>query len=537
MQLLIEMVMPVPRLKVLLLKSEIVDFESALKADENGRLPDPVPLKPEIGLDGVMHLRRPEQKDPAWLEFIQQGLEQELGFKTATAGALLLVRTSGRMFAIPFGYGRLLLRPSAHVRDFGVKIALNVIDVDNGIRSLDLMKTEDMTVNTRVQTSRAARLSVFGVDKSKDFLRAIAGKPLDGFSFGRTVVGTDSASITMDVQFNELGAVCDELLEIYGRDDYAEKGFEFYDNLHPVVDSEQIAELDAKLDEALASGDTTPIHLALPDAMDLDDIDGYKYRGYGPQRSELDIDEMIEDLSAADMEVTSAWLKSHYLYLSFSTAPEHDYRKCELYDCVVFETRLDDDGVYILAGGDWHRASDDFIAAVDGKLADIPLCDLVFPDCADGVEEGVYNAGVAHRLDCALMDRKDVSFGGYDKMELCDLLSRDGRFVHVKKREKSSTLSHLFMQGLNSARLLLESPVFRTIARDAIEAVNPTFVDCVPEATPDVSKVEIVFGIISPEKHPVPGGLPFFSRLSLAESFDVLDGMGYRVSLAHIKRV
>lgn len=527
-----------PRLKILLLKSDVDSFEAALKADENGSPPKGIPVKADLGLDAMLYLRPPQAKDPAWLEFVQQGLDETLNYKTATAGALLLLRTSGRIFAVPFGYGRLTLRPSAQVRDFGVKIALNVIDADNGIRSLDLMKTEDLTVNTRVQTSRAARLSVFGVNKSKDFLRAIAGRPLDGFSFGRTVVGTDSATVTMDVTFADLARVCDELLEIYGRDDYVEKGFEFYNNLRPVVDAELIAELDQRLDEVLKGGDTTSIHLALPDAMDLDDIDGYKYRGHGVRRSELDIDEMLADLGEAGVVATSEWLKGHYLYLSFSTAPEHDYRKCELYDCLVFETRLDDDdgGVYILAGGDWHRASDDFIAQVDGKLASISVCDLAFPDCPEGTEEGVYNAGAAPALDCALMDRKDVGFGGYDKLELCDLLSRDGRFVHVKKREKSSTLSHLFMQGLNSARLLLESPVFRTIARDVIDGVDPTFVDCVPAGTPNVADIEIVFAIISPKAHTVPDGLPFFSRLSLAESYDVLDGMGYGVSVAHIKR-
>ena len=529
--------MRMPRLKVLLLKPDVQDFETALKPEEDGKFPESVTLKPALGLDGRLYVRPPHSKPPAWMEFVEDGLEEKLSFKTATAGALLLIRAHGRIFAVPFGYGRLLLRPSAQVRDFGVKIALNVIDVDKGIRSLDLMNTEDMTVNRRVQTSRAARLSVFGVNKSKDFLRAIAGKPMDGFSFGRTVVGTDAASVTMDVGFADLANVCGELFDIYQSDGYIEKGFGFYDNLRPVVDTDELAELDQKLDEALAAGDTTQLHLALPDAMDLDDIESYKYRGHSQQHEELDIDEMLEDLAAAGIEPTALWLKDHYLYLAFSTAPEHDYRKCELYDCLVYETRLDNDGVYILAGGDWHRASDDFIASVDAKLADIPICNLDFPDCPDGTDEAVYNKDVAEGLDCACMDRQEVSFGGYDKLELCDLLGRHRQFVHVKKREKSSTLSHLFMQGLNSGRLLLESPVFRGLARDCVAGVDPSFADCVPDETPDVSQFEIVFGVISPEKHSVPAGLPFFSRLSLAESYDVLAGMGYRVSVAHIKRV
>jgi uncharacterized protein (TIGR04141 family) len=53
----------------------------------------------------------------------------------------------------------------------------------------------------------------------------------------------------------------------------------------------------------------------------------------------------------------------------------------------------------------------------------------------------------------ALLDADPVIYGGgRSAIEICDLLSTDRVFVHVKAKTKSSTLSHLFAQGLNSAQ-------------------------------------------------------------------------------------
>ncbi|HEY3317754.1 MAG TPA: DUF6119 family protein [Coriobacteriia bacterium] len=524
-------------LRVLLLKQNVVEFADALKQDEGNAPPEPIALKSGLGLDGVLYLRPPVQKPPAWLAFVQSGTELPIDYKTATAGALVLLRAHGRMFAIPFGYGRLLLKPSSYVRDFGVKVALNSIEPEQGIRSLDTRTVEELTVHTKVLVSRATNLSVFRMNKTRDLLRSLGGKPREGLPFGRKLEGADAFSVSMDVAFGELADCCGTLKELYESDRYIENGFGFFDNLRIVSEPDLIEELDAKLDEALAEGDATNIHLSLPDAMDLGDVEWYKYRGHGAQFDDMDIDEMLSELTTAGLLPTAEWLKGHYLRIGFSGAPEHDYPKCELYECLVFETRLDDDAVYILSAGEWHRASDAFVASVDQRVAQLPVCEEALPPCADGQDEGAYNLVAAPALGFACMDKENINFGGYDKLEFCDLLDAGGRFFHVKKRSKSSTLSHLFMQGLNSARLFLESPEFRALAKAKVETVSAAHAGVIPQAAPDTSQYEVVFAVIARPDQPVPSRLPFFSRLSLAETSEIITGMGYRVSVAHIPQV
>jgi Family of unknown function (DUF6119) len=59
-----------------------------------------------------------------------------------------------------------------------------------------------------------------------------------------------------------------------------------------------------------------------------------------------------------------------------------------------------------------------------------------------------------------------------DSIELCDLLTRNRRLIHVKKRGTSSTLSHLFSRGVVSAELLARESPFRTSARERAAALD-----------------------------------------------------------------
>ncbi|TAM66290.1 MAG: hypothetical protein EPN48_17930 [Microbacteriaceae bacterium] len=59
-------------------------------------------------------------------------------------------------------------------------------------------------------------------------------------------------------------------------------------------------------------------------------------------------------------------------------------------------------------------------------------------------------------------------------MEFCDVLSSGGDLVHVKRKSRSSTLSHLFAQGSVSATTLLSDGHCRTQIRQLIEDEVPS---------------------------------------------------------------
>jgi uncharacterized protein (TIGR04141 family) len=438
------------------------------------------------------------------------------------------------VFALTFGYGRTMLAPGARVRDFGVRVALNSID-PNHIKSVDMRRVEEMTVHTRRQVSRSTNLTPFRIDERQDFIRSIGGSPIEGLGWKGMLEGADSIAVSLDIAFNELPAFCEQLLRLYESAVYVEHGFGFFDNLRLVDDPDDLERLQAELDAVLDGGDTNRIHLSMPDAMDLGDINTYKYSGRGETHDEIDVDDMLAELRALGVRVSGQWLSDHDLLVNYAGAPETDYSRCPLVETLVFEARLDDDdAVYVLSAGDWHRVSDELVTAVDNRLAALTRSDIALPACDRGWTEGLYNTKASADLGYACMDSKNILLGGRDKVELCDLLGGDRRFVHVKKRSRSSTLSHLFFQGVNSARLFLESPEFRSVARTTIAEVSPAHVGVIPEASPDTRQYEVVFAIIGNHGTQNPAALPFFSRLSFAEATDILESMGYQVAFAAI---
>jgi len=522
-----------PKIRAYLLKDSVETFEDAIRADDSGNLPPTLTIRDGLGVEGVVYYKEPVRKPPAWLAFLSEGLVSPPSFLTASASAVLLLSAHNRIFAITFGYGRTMLTSNARVRDFGVRVALNSID-PVGIKSIDMRRVEEMTIHTRRQVSRTADLTPFRIDERQDFLRSIGGRPIEELGWKGMVEGADSVAISLDIGFDELPDFCGQLLDLYESTDYLDHGFGFYDNLRLVTDPDDLAELQGKLDAALEADDTGGIHLSMPDAMDLGDINSYRYRGRGHPFDELDIDEMLAELQGAGIHVNTDWLEAHDLLVNYAGSPETDYSRCPLFDTLVFETRLDDDAVYVLSAGEWHRVSDDFVAEVENMLAGLPECALTLPDCETAWTEGEYNIAAAADVGCACMDAKNISFGGHDKVEFCDLLTTDGQFIHVKKRGKSSTLSHLFFQGLNSARLFLENPEFRGLVRSKIEEVSADHAHLVPDASPDTGQYEVVFGVIGQPGTQNPNALPFFSRLSMAETATMLADMGYRVSYAPI---
>jgi uncharacterized protein (TIGR04141 family) len=522
-----------PRIRAYLLKDTIAEFVDAMRVEDSVNPPASLTLKEGIGVDGIVYYKEPRRKPPDWLGFLSDGLESPPEFRVATASAVLLLRTRGRVFALTFGFGGTMLASNARVRDFGVRVALNSIDPAL-IKSVDMRRVEEMTVHTRRQVSRASNLLPFRIDERQDFIRSIGGRAFERLGWKGMVEGADSVAVSCDMTFQELPTLCGQLLELYESTDYVDHGFGFFDNLRLVTDPDELQRLNSTLDEVLASGETSSIHLSLPDAMDLGDINCYKYKGRGQVRNELDVDDMLQELSESGVNVNVEWLENHDLLVNYARSPEADYDRCTLFETIVFETRFSDDAVYVLSAGEWHRVSAALAATVEERLSGIEKCDVAFPDCDEKWTEGQYDREASTCLGHACMHKEIIELGGQAKIESCDLFTSDGQFVHVKRRSKSSTLSHLFFQGMNSARLFLESPEFRERLRAKVAEVSEGHAFLIPEASPDTGQYEVVFGIIGKPGTQHPTALPFFSRLSMADAADILSGMGYRVSYAPI---
>jgi uncharacterized protein (TIGR04141 family) len=77
-------------------------------------------------------------------------------------------------------------------------------------------------------------------------------------------------------------------------------------------------------------------------------------------------------------------------------------------------------------------------------------------------KEGPYNERLSKALQGAiLLDKRTVSRSQATAIEICDVVTKTKQLVHVKRGTSSSSLSHLFAQGVVSAELLHMDSDFR----------------------------------------------------------------------------
>lgn len=142
----------------------------------------------------------------------------------------------------------------------------------------------------------------------------------------------------------------------------------------------------------------------------------------------------------------------------------------------------------------------------------------------------------ASRVGALCLDKQLISTGGPDRIELCDILTKSGTFIHVKKRGRSSTLSHLFAQGINSAELLLNDQAFLDDARTLVTKVNRRFRGAIPQELHARKQITIASVVLSRSRRTdTPHGLPFFSLVSLQAAARSLRNAGVRVNVQQIR--
>src|SRR4030042_1691323 len=86
-----------------LLKSEIKEFNQAISSLD--RL-DQYNLDSVVPYEAKLYVKPPSLNAPWWVAFLEEGVPQLGNLFNANSAASLLIRASGRIFAITFGYGR-----------------------------------------------------------------------------------------------------------------------------------------------------------------------------------------------------------------------------------------------------------------------------------------------------------------------------------------------------------------------------------------------------------------------------------------------
>lgn len=488
---------------------------SSIHASEDSLFTDGVPSHP-----------------PKWAGYLDPHTPSDLKalLFSASASAVLVLESSERLFAVTWGQGRHLIEADNFVQDFGLKVVLNTVAPDQ-LKSVDAKTIDETTVHTRRDVSRDSSFAAFGLDPIQDLLRAVTGTPRDS-SLAHRLTGSDALGIHTRDQVPDLPSLVGRLLEAYEDDTYKEN-FDFIDNLRPERSNARKLELDEALIEALRDREIDDVHLAAPETLDWLDIEGFRYGSAGDD-DELDADPRISAYldSNEEVEVSLDRLKGDRL-VAVRASDGAVANAWPIYKALVYQVELDG-YLFVLSAGEWFRVDQDYRSRVEAEVERLPRAtDL--PDADLGTDEDTYNKTAAEALGALCLDKKLIYDGGPDKMEVCDILTSQGRFIHVKLRGSSSTLSHLFTQGTNSAERLLADGDFRQKARTMIAGVDATYGDVVPLDRPkNASEHEITFAVVTRSNRKTPLTLPFFSVVSLRAAAQRLEAFGFPVTVAAI---
>lgn len=530
--------MPTQRLTIFLLR-DIANLGEALDSDVAKDLIES-DLDPNSGLVGRFYSKRSHSKKPAWVAYLDPVVTGGVqGIQSSSASGLLLLTVDDETYALTFGYGRSFLNQAKVERRFGLKVALNLIDARR-IRSLDTKKFDEMVVSTNTQASRTTELPTFGVNIHRDILRAVTGVAPEESGY-KSLSGSDALVLGVDHEVTDLPTLLRDIFSHYEAKKY-EESFGWVDQLAEVRNPELIEALDAQLVDRLKAANTSTTHLALPENLDWEDIEHFCI---APNRKkayqELDLDEYLAEKATRARELTVKLLKQRKVSVKFLRNTEKDAR-WTVYQCLVSEQRLDGE-LYALIEGRWFAVSDSLVKEVDDVISAIPTATVVLPDALPGETEDAYNARAAHSVnDLILLDRKLLApEGATTRIEFCDLMSKSGSLVHVKRKVRSSTLSHLFAQGHVSAEALFDGTLrdkVRSVivgaagSRDAADWLNvvpPSHLDF------DREKVTITYAVIANGRAEGTEWLPFFSRLNLMQTVRSLNHLGFRkVELARV---
>lgn len=510
-------------LSLWLLKDSDAEFEEAFK--DPGEL-DSRELSIENCGEATLFFKTVAPRQPKWTSLFSAQVPEIAAMRNlGTAAVLLLKGVSGKTFALTFGYGWQLLRQDACENNFGLRVVLNAIDPEK-LRSLDVQSLEGVPLHQRTQAGKATAVSEFGLDVEQDILCAATGAPKND-ELGGTISGKDSLKISIPVDLKTLGNIVAEFEALFGSEEY-KANFAWIDHLSEVRDRELSESLDTALIHKLKVNDFSKTWLAVPEPIDWHDVECFRYQKRKRGKSQTDID-WLSYLASLDEpeELNVEDLKKHCVYCISQSSGLEKYH-WTVYKCIYGEVSLEQ-RTFALTNGKWYQIDADFLQAVNTYVDGIAKTSLTLPPSHEN-DEKAYNerTSASDPATFALMDCVPISHGGgHNKIEFCDLYTNSKKFIHVKRYGGSSVLSHLFAQGVVSARLFLSDAEFRAKVNERLPSSHRWENS---DIRPQAGDYEVVYAVIS------NGGsasleMPLFSKINLRNAAQTLRSFGFNLSL------
>jgi len=511
------------KLSIFLLKENIADCISALKNSKDLTCVN-------ISLGGksaFLYYKENHPSPPSWVNFFKSYADSELSeLRNKGTAAVFFVEAQNRLFAITFGYGRLLLDGGCYEENFGFRVVLNTVDPKE-IRCVDAQTLDAIPILRRTQASTKTGMREMGINADQDLLYAVTGKPKDNV-LGTQVTGKDALRMSVAVSVDKLPKLLERLLAEFSSENY-KNDFSWVDNLSEIRDPILLSKLNASLEEKISEKNFSRTWLAIPEVIEWEDFGGFKYQHTkkGKLNEDISWQDYLKFIGSEKLVKTDTLNRHRILHIGESSG--QIIHSWPVYQCVYCEIEVDGQS-YVLSSGKWYRINGDFVAEINKSIQLIPeTISLPLSEYRDK-DERAYNERVAkENPEIALMDRGNILHGGgRSQIEFCDLYTRNKKLIHVKRYGGSSVLSHLFAQGVSSAELLLMETEFRKKVNEKLPQTHK-----LPEEKPNPLDYEVIYAIISKSLTEL-GELPLFSKITLKNSYRRLSSMGIRASFSVI---
>ncbi|PKL90769.1 MAG: hypothetical protein CVV21_11490 [Candidatus Goldiibacteriota bacterium HGW-Goldbacteria-1] len=453
---------------------------------------------------------KPQDSKPVkWIKLLKESVEGNLTGKTMTASGVLVVEVKKRLFVITFGYGRYMINDELFEDRFGLKTALNVIEYDK-IRKADIKNIDARSRRASIQSVRLGSVDELEIHTDRDILDGVSGKSQNSDIFGDYITGSLALHITVDFNLEKLKELCEIILETHDKDDYKEH-FSWIDHIQFVRPKKLIESLNEELINYINNNTDSfeKIFMAPPALINWENFRGYQYGNNVNVYDDINISEFMQVNGLQKEDIKIDVLKNKTLKCVDDTETVI-LATWKILDCINFEAKYESKD-YMLVEGDWYEIDKDYIKKTNDRIDKVEeYSGIVFPDY-NHEDEAEYNEALSNISNCILADKKLIRYGGSkSSIEFCDVVHNNIDFIHVKRFHGSSTLSHLFSQGLNSVKLFVSSDdSFRKEVKKIITGF--TYTDPINK-----SELTVVYAIISNSKFTkLSQVIPFFSRVSL----------------------
>lgn len=485
------------------------------------------------------------EKAVSWAETVAGLSGASVDLTTGVAAAALIIPGSSDdgsatefAWAVTFGMGFQLLDQRYVDNGFGQRVAIRSADPAR-LNSITKVTLDESAKTDRSSIPVGASLRSFGFEDIGELAtRVVAAGAISGIgdtSKSVTIRGADALSLPLSKKPTEFLSDLDQLVEILDKDPASEELADL-ERLILIKDKSLIEELEGELVKAIAAESPKRLSIAWPhEAVDEFGLaQGFKVTGAGYRevRDGLPtLADVLEPVKKVDQAMWAKRLSDVAVLLYESTDPNAVVSpRMPVRKWLTFE--VGDEQKYFLHSGRWYLMDQTFAEAVARRTKEIfnreaPVTDL--PRWESGMDEAAFNERLAASVGGLLLDRKLITGETKKgKFEACDVLLKDGTFIHVKHVSSSAPASHLLAQALVSTEVLTHDTKARTALRRRIRETGADSKDY--ECTP--KKVVVV---LAKEKAVITSdSLYTFTQVNLGRQDRTLKSRGVDLSVVAI---